>query len=135
LGGSPQLASNTAGSGRGAWRIAWSKACSVGLSNAYFKLLGRPSNRLKALYRSWAIPCAGTQVYALCHRSEGLSKITEAGVRRRAEHYHQQLDALQTWRREVRKDLLLESRKHNATKLLRQVGWKSVKFGLAFTGT
>jgi len=50
-----------------------------------------------------------------------LSKITEAGVRRRAEYNYQQLDALQTLRREVRKDLLLESRKHNATKLLRQV--------------
>jgi transposase len=85
------------------------------------KDLGRVMNRVKALYRSWAIPCAGTQVYALCHRSEWLSKITEAGVRRRAEHYYQQLDALQALRREVRKDLLLESRKHNATKLLRQV--------------
>jgi transposase len=78
-------------------------------------------NRVKALYRSWSIPCAGTQVYALGHRSEWLSKITETGVRRRAEHYYRQLDALQTLRREVRKDLLLESQKHNATKLLRQV--------------
>ena len=43
------------------------------------KDLGRVMNRVKALYRSWAIPCAGTQVYALCHRSEWLSKITEAG--------------------------------------------------------
>src|SRR6267378_8579482 len=59
------------------------------------KDLGRVMNRVKALYRSWAIPCAGTQVYAPCHRSEWLSKITEAGVRRRAEHYYQQLDALQ----------------------------------------
>src|SRR5712675_2185970 len=32
---------NTAGSGRGPWNIARSKALSVGLSNAYFKLLGR----------------------------------------------------------------------------------------------
>jgi transposase len=78
-------------------------------------------NRLKALYRSWVIPCAGTQVYAPRHRSEWLSKITEAGVRRRAEHDYQQLDALQTLRHEVRKDLLVESRKHNATKSLRQI--------------
>ena len=42
LGVSPQLASNTAGSGRGPWRIARSKALSVGLSNAYFKSLGLP---------------------------------------------------------------------------------------------
>ena len=85
------------------------------------KDLGRVMNRIKALYRSWAIPCAGTQVYAPRHRSEWLSKITEAGVRRRAEHFYQQLDALQVLRREVRQDLLVEGRKHSATKLLRQV--------------
>src|ERR1700693_5999787 len=94
------------------------------LSRSYLTIskdLGRVMNLLKALYRSWAIPCAGTQVYAPRHRSEWLSKIREAGVRRRAELYYQQLDALQALRHEVRKDLLVESRKHNATKLLRQV--------------
>ena len=39
--------------------------------------LTRVRNRLKALYRSWAIPCSGTQVYALRHRSEWLGKIEE----------------------------------------------------------
>ena len=34
---------NTSGSGRGPWNIARSKALSVGLSNAYFKLLGLPT--------------------------------------------------------------------------------------------
>ena len=58
------------------------------------KDLTRVMNRLKALYRSWGIPCAGNEVYAPRHRSEWLSKITEAGVRRRAEHYYQQLDVL-----------------------------------------
>jgi RNA-directed DNA polymerase len=43
LGVSPRLASNTAGSGRGPWRIARSKALSVGLPNAYFQSLGLPS--------------------------------------------------------------------------------------------
>ena len=55
--------------------------------------LTRVMVRLKALYRSWAIPCAGQQVYALRHRTEWLEKITEAGVRRRAELYYQQFDA------------------------------------------
>jgi transposase len=54
----------------------------------------RVMNRLKALYRSWAIPCAGQRVYAPRYRSEWLAKITEAGVRRRAELYYQQFDAL-----------------------------------------
>ena len=34
---------NTAGSGRGPWHLARSKALSIGLSNAYFKLLGLPT--------------------------------------------------------------------------------------------
>ena len=42
-GGSPPLASKTAGSGRGPWYLARSKALSVGLSNAYFRSLGLPS--------------------------------------------------------------------------------------------
>src|SRR6266849_249216 len=83
--------------------------------------LTRVRNRLKALYRSWAIPCSGTQVYAPCHRSEWLGKISEAGVRRRAEHYYQQLDVLRLLRQEVRQDLLVESKKHKAWKLLRQI--------------
>jgi transposase len=81
----------------------------------------RVMNRLKALYRSWAIPCAGQLVYAPCHRSEWLAKITEAGVRRRAEIYYQQLDALRSLREQVRRDLLAEGRKHSAMKLLRQI--------------
>src|SRR5260370_6422321 len=78
-------------------------------------------NRLKALYRSWAIPCAGQQVYAPRYRSEWLGKITEAGVRRRAELYYQQFDALDSLRQQVRRDLLAESRKHGAMKWLRQI--------------
>src|SRR6266849_4053418 len=83
--------------------------------------LTRVMVRLKALYRSWAIPCAGQQVYAPRHRVEWLGKITEAGVRRRAELYYQQFDALVLLHQQVRRELLAESRKHNATKLLRQI--------------
>ena len=83
--------------------------------------LTRVMNRLKALYRSWAIPCAGQQVYAPRYRSEWLGKIREAGVRRRAELYYQQLDALAILRQEVRRELLAESRKHAAMKWLRQI--------------
>ena len=61
------------------------------LSRSYLTIskdLTRVMNRIKALYRGWAIPCAGTQVYALRNRSVWLSKILEAGVRRRAEHFY-----------------------------------------------
>ena len=81
----------------------------------------RVMNRLKALYRSWAIPCRGESVYAPRHRNEWLAQITEAGVRRRAEFYYQQLDSLRVLHRTVRHDLLAESQKHNAAKLLRQI--------------
>ena len=37
----------------------------------------RVMNRLKAIYRSWAIPCAGQRVYAPRYRSEWLAKITK----------------------------------------------------------
>jgi hypothetical protein len=60
-------------------------------------------------------------VYAPHHRSEWLGQITEAGVRRRAEHYYQQLDVLRILRQEVRQDLLVESKKHKARKLLREI--------------
>src|SRR6202047_1445235 len=43
LGVRTQLATNTAGSGRGPWYLARAKALSVGLSNAYFRSLGLPS--------------------------------------------------------------------------------------------
>jgi transposase len=83
--------------------------------------LNRVMNRIKALYRSWSIPCAGTQVYAPRYREEWLDKIEHAGVRRRAELLYQQLDGLQTLRRTLRPELLAESRKHKASKLLRQI--------------
>src|SRR5208337_4010590 len=85
------------------------------------KDLGRVMSRVKAIYRSWAIACTGKQVYALRHRAEWLGKITEPGVRRRAEFYYQQLDALRLLRQEVRRDLLAESKKHKTWKRLRQI--------------
>jgi len=81
----------------------------------------RVMNRIKALYRSWAIPCAGTAVYASRHRNEWLAKIVEPGVRVRAERLYQQLDLLQPVRLQARRELLLESHKHSAVKLLRQI--------------
>jgi len=44
------------------------------------KDLARVMTRVKAIYRSWAIPCAGKEVYAARHRAEWLAKINEPGV-------------------------------------------------------
>jgi transposase len=83
--------------------------------------LKRVMTRIKALYRSWGIPCTGTRVYGRRYREQWLQKIKEAGVRRRAELFYQQLDGLQGLRLTVRGELLAESRKHAGVKLLRQI--------------
>jgi hypothetical protein len=52
-----------------------------------------------------------------------VKQLTEAGVRRRAEWLYQQLDDLRPLHREARRELLAESQKHPANKILRQVPW------------
>ena len=39
----------------------------------------RVMNRIKSVYRSWAIPCAGTSVYSRRHRAEWLAKLAAIG--------------------------------------------------------
>jgi len=94
------------------------------LSRSYLTIvkdLSRVMNRLKAVYRSWAIPCAGRDVYHRRHREQWLAKIREAGVRCRAERLYEQLDMLQHLRQQARRVLLAESRKHTITARLRQI--------------
>jgi transposase len=94
------------------------------LSRSYLTVttdLTRVMNRLKAVYRSWASPCAGREVYSQRHRAAWLEKLQETGVRRRADLLYQQLDALVQIRRETRGELLAESQKHPAHQLLQQI--------------
>jgi hypothetical protein len=54
------------------------------MSRSYLTLtkdLTRVMNRLKGLYRSWAIPCAGEMVYSARHRSSCLEQLSQVGVR------------------------------------------------------
>jgi transposase len=83
----------------------------------------RTMGRLKALYRSQAIACAGEKAYGARHRAEYLQQLHEPGLQRRAQRLYQQLDLLQQLRREARHDLLLECRKHRETQLLRSIPW------------
>ena len=80
----------------------------------------RTMGRLKALYRSQAIACAGKQLYGR-HREEWLTQLREAGLRCRAQRLYQQLDLLQELRRAARRDLIVECRKHADARILRQV--------------
>lgn len=81
----------------------------------------RVMNRIKALYRSRAITCAGTDVYKPQQRKAWLEKLPEAGVRARAARLYSELDHLTGLRREARRAMLVESRHHAASKILRQI--------------
>lgn len=83
----------------------------------------RIMGRLKALYRSQAIACAGKKPYGAGHREEWLAQLSDRGLQRRARRLYQELDVLQQLRREARQDLILECRKHSETKWLRTVPW------------
>jgi len=78
----------------------------------------RCMNRLKAVYRSQAIKCAGRDVYYPRNRQAWLAKLKAAGLRWRAEFLYQQLDHLRELRRAARKALLCEARKQTAFKRL-----------------
>src|SRR5829696_8949882 len=81
----------------------------------------RTMNRIKALYRSRAIPCAGTDVYKLRRREDWLAKLPGSGARARAERLYSELDHLGGLRREARKTLVAECRRHPACGLLQKV--------------
>lgn len=81
----------------------------------------RVMNRIKALYRSWAIPCAGQSCYSPRRRQDWISQLPQLAVRGRAEIYYQQMDSLQALRQQVRARLLREGRKHSAFCRLRQI--------------
>jgi len=81
----------------------------------------RTMGRLKALYRGQAIGCAGKKPYGRRHRQEYLEQLREPGLYRRAERLYAQFDSLQQLRREARRDLIVECRKHSDAQILRQV--------------
>ncbi|MCA1614551.1 MAG: transposase [Acidobacteria bacterium] len=78
----------------------------------------RVMNRLKALYRGRAIACAGTDVYKPQQRDAWLAKLQGAGARARAERLYSELDHLTGLRREARRMLVTECRRHPAAKVL-----------------
>ena len=79
----------------------------------------RVMRRLKALYRARLFRVEVNKFTRRAIVPNGW-KITEASVRRRAELYYQQLDALRVLHQQAKKELLAEGRKHTV-KLLRQI--------------
>lgn len=82
---------------------------------------GRAMRRIKALYRSQAIACAGKKCLGKRHRGEWLERLTESGQRRRAEWLYEELDAVQGLRRQARQAVIVECGKYQAAKLLRSM--------------
>src|SRR5215204_5479732 len=78
----------------------------------------RTMNRIKALYRSRAIACAGTDVYKPRQREGWLAKLAGPGAQARAERLYSELDHLTGLRREARRALVAECRRHPAARLL-----------------
>jgi transposase len=81
----------------------------------------RVMSRLKALYRSQAIATEGKKLYTRRRREQWLTQLTQAGQHYRGQRMFEQLDALQQLRRQARRDLIVECRKHTATGLLSSV--------------
>ncbi len=91
------------------------------LARSYLTLVKdttRVMNRLKALYRARGIGCKGTRVYSPRSRGAWIEQLREPGVRHRAELLYQELDLLLPLRRNAKRSMLAESRKHAAHKLL-----------------
>jgi transposase len=81
----------------------------------------RVMNRIKALFRSQAIACSGRDVYYSRNRSQWLGKLKEEGLKLRAEFLYKQLDQVRTLRRDAKKQMLTQARKHSAFKRLCRV--------------
>jgi transposase len=78
-------------------------------------------NRIKALYRSRAIACSGSDIYKPCQRETWVAKLAGPGARALVERLYSELDHLTVLRREARKALIVECRRHPASKVLLQV--------------
>ena len=81
----------------------------------------RVMNRLKAIYRGRGISCAGTAIYQQEAKEQWLKKLSERGVRQRAEFLYKQLGALKPQRQEAKLAMLREARQQGAYKWLLSV--------------
>jgi transposase len=81
----------------------------------------RVMNRIKALYRGRGIDCSGNGVYCVSQQKDWLAKLEEPGARSRGQLLYSQLESLKKLRRQARSELIKESRRQAACKLLTPV--------------
>jgi transposase len=77
--------------------------------------------RIKAIYRARGIPTPGRNVYQPKQREQWLGLLTEPGLPERVGWLYDELDHLKPLRRQAKKAMLNESRKHRAVQLLRTI--------------
>jgi transposase len=77
--------------------------------------------RIKALYREISISTSGRGVYQLGQRDQWLARLEEPGRRQRAQWLYAQLHHLQPLRREAKRMMVVESRKHPASAVLETI--------------
>ena len=77
--------------------------------------------RLKALFRARGIKAPGKRVYHPRTRDEWMAKLTEGGVRFRAQILYAQLDVLRELRPKAKAAMVAEARKDPAWKVLRTI--------------
>lgn len=78
----------------------------------------RVKNRLKAIFRGRGVSYTGAEIYNLEQRGHWLGQLKEPGVRQRALQLYVQLEQLESWVGAARRELLRESRRQKARKVL-----------------
>jgi transposase len=81
----------------------------------------RVMNRIKAIYRSRAIPTAGQSVYRSTQRESYVEHLQDPGAARRVGLLYEQLDTLTELRRQAQRSMVSEARRHAAYRLLRTI--------------
>ena len=123
------------------WQHSADQACLKELVRTHENLIAdsiKVMNRIKAIYRSQTIKCSGTSVYQISKRNEWMTKLTEPGLRFRAELLFQELDTLTQLRKQARQAMLGEARRHKDFKRLCQIpglGFVNVSRLIAQVGT
>jgi transposase len=81
----------------------------------------RIMSRLKAVFRSQAIPCHGKSVFRPDHRESYLAQLPTPGLRQQAELLYRELQAVHLLRLQAKREMFAECRKHPAMKWLQSV--------------
>ena len=81
----------------------------------------RIKNRLKAIFRGRGIRNEGSEIYNCQRQCEWLAQLSEPGVKERARQLYEQLASLEGWVVAARRQMLRESRKQEAKKILEQI--------------